>query len=300
MILAGVKLLSPTPKGKAMNTNENAVEIIHTAFNSLEKNNFFTLGRSGETMWEPPGIGISAGDDPCYTFLKEHIGKFHWSPEEAFALKYKNNVPGENIRVISMVFPQTMKTKKAQTGETVYPSREWMVSRGEWELLMEEFNLKLVKNLEENGVRSAAIDLLPELDVLQSENLGIASKWSHRHTAFIAGLGTFGLSDGLITEKGKAVRFTSIVVEAPLTPGGRPYTSHNEWCLYYKTGGCGVCVKRCPAGAISLEGHDKAACEAYGELIMEKYLPFDLDKGYSEVGCGLCQVKVPCQNKRPC
>ncbi|MFO7848966.1 MAG: 4Fe-4S ferredoxin [Spirochaetia bacterium] len=279
--------------------NEEAAEIIQTVYNSLEKNTFSTLGRPNEPKWEPPVMGTAAGDDPYYAFLKDHIGEFHWSPEEVFALKYKDKVPGRDLRVISIVFPQTLATKKAQSKERVSPSREWIISRGEWEPLMEEFNGKLIKELEERGVRTVSLDLRPELKTVQSEKQGFASNWSHRHTAFIAGLGTFGLSDGLITEKGKAVRFTSLVVEAPLTPTERTYTSHNEWCLYYKTGGCGVCMKRCPIDAISFEGHDKAACEAYEGVIVEKYWPPDLEKGDFEVGCGLCQVKIPCQHKKP-
>lgn len=280
--------------------NHNEIEqIINEEYDSLEKNNFATLKRPEALMWERPLVGIAAGDDPYYDFLKEHIGSFHWSPEEVFQLKYPGPVAKENLRVVSMVFPQTMETKRTQAKETKCPSREWIVSRGEWEPLMKEFSGKLVDRLAGMGVRSVSIDLQPEFTTVKSEKLGLASKWSHRHSAYLAGLGTFGLSEGLITEKGKAVRITSLIIEAPLTPTERPYTSHHEWCLYFKDGSCGICMERCPVSAITAEGHDKDVCEVYEEVFPEKYWPSDIERGDYILGCGLCQTGIPCQNKRP-
>ncbi|MFL0198860.1 hypothetical protein ACJDU8_25410 [Clostridium sp. WILCCON 0269] len=283
-----------------MNINNNDIEkIINEIYDSLEKNNFSTLGKPNEIMWERPLIGVAAGDDHFYDFLKEHIGEFHWNPEEAFRLKYEECVDKRNLRTVSMVFPQAAITKQAQAQNTKCPSREWIVSRGEWEPLMKEFSGKLVNKLADMGIRSVSIDLQPEFSTVKSEKLGLASKWSHRHIAYLAGLGTFGLSDGLITERGKAVRITSLIIEAPLTLTERLYTSHNEWCLYYKDGSCGACIKRCPANAITSEMHDKIACEAYEDFFAVNYWPADIQRGNYKLGCGLCQVGVPCQNRRP-
>ena len=279
--------------------NHDVEQMIYEIFDSLEKNNFSTLGKPDSPMWERPLIGVAVGDGSYYDFLKEHIGDFHWSPEEAFQLKYPGEVLKKNLRVISMVFPQTLETKGTQSKETKCPSREWIVSRGEWEPLMKEFSGKLVNRLEEIGIRSVSIDLQPEFSTARSETLGLVSKWSHRHIAHFAGLGTFGLSDGLITEKGKAIRITSLIIEAPLTPTKRSYSSHNEWCLYYRNGSCGACMKRCPVNAITSEGHDKDACDTYENVFAEKYWPSDIIRGDYILGCGLCQVGIPCQNKKP-
>jgi len=279
--------------------NSEIEQIINEVYDSLEKNNFSTLNRPEAPMWERPLIGIAAGDDPYYDFLKDHIGPFHWNPADAFQLKFQGPVSKETLRVISMVFPQTIETKQAQSKEKLCPAREWIVSRGEWEPLMKEFSGKLVKRLEGIGIRSVSIDLQSEFSTARSEKLGIASKWSHRHSAYLAGLGTFGLSEGLITEKGKAVRITSLIIEAPLTPTVRSYSNHNEWCLYCKDGSCGVCMKRCPVNAITAEGHDKEACDAYEEVFAKKYWPEDIERGDYILGCGLCQAGIPCQNKRP-
>lgn len=280
-------------------TNDNLERLIQEIYSSLETNNFKTLGRPENPLYDSPLIGVAAGEDPYFEFLKEHIGPFHWDPVEVFQLNYPEPILAENLRVVSFVFPQTAMSKQTQAEEKLRPSREWIVSRGEWEPMMQEFSGKLVQSLEEQGIRSVSIDLQPEYQTETSDNLGIASRWSHRHAAFIAGLGTFGLSEGLITERGKAVRLTSLVIEAPLTITPRPYQSHVEWCLFYRDGSCMACVKRCPTGAITEKGHDKDACDAYEYYFAEHYWPEDIERGDYIIGCGLCQAAVPCQNKRP-
>jgi len=154
--------------------NSDIEHVIYNAFDSLTKNNFLTLGRPDSAMWDKPIIGVAAGDDPYYDFLKEHIGQFHWNPEEVFQLKYTGLVAKENLRVISIVFPQAMETKQAQSKETKCPSKEWIVSRGEWEPLMKEFSGKIVDRLTDMGIRSVSIDLQPEFSTAISENYGIA------------------------------------------------------------------------------------------------------------------------------
>ena len=72
-----------------------------------------------------------------------------------------------------------------------------------------------------------------------------ASNWSERHVAYVCGLGTFGLSKGLITERGMAGRFGSIVTDAELAPTPRKYSDPFEYCTK-----CGACQFRCPAKAI--------------------------------------------------
>ena len=279
--------------------NFNMENTIREIYDGLENNRFKTLKTPDHPMWDQPVIGFARGDDPYFAFLKDHIGSFHWSAEEAFRLKYPGSVRERDLSVVSMAFPQTMETKAAQAKETFAPAREWIVSRGEWEPLMKEFSGKLTRKLEDMGIRSVSIDLLPEFSTVKSSQLGIASNWSHRHIAYLAGLGTFGLSEGLITERGKAVRFTSLIVEAEFIPTERAYQSHYEWCLFFRDGSCGACIRRCPVNAISKEGHDKDLCDAYEEVFAAKYWPDDIERGNYILGCGLCQAGIPCQHGRP-
>ena len=108
-------------------------EQIYNVFDGLESNSFETLGKPEVCMFEKPLIGVAAGDDPYYDFLKEHIGEFHWLPAEVFALKYGQGTDPSSLRVICMIFPQTEETKNMQNHAKVFPCDNWVVSRREWE-----------------------------------------------------------------------------------------------------------------------------------------------------------------------
>jgi len=56
---------------------------------------------------------------------------------------------------------------------------------------------------------------------MESEGYTFASTWSERHAAHTFGIGTFGLCDGLITSRGKAMRCGSLVanIQIPSTKG---------------------------------------------------------------------------------
>lgn len=278
-------------------------KIVQGIYNNLEGNNFVTLGLPDISMWQEPLIGIAAGDDPYFLKLKEHIGKFHWTPAEAFALKYGNDIAPSNLRVISMAFPQSKEAKTDQRSAKVFPCDKWLVSRGEWEPLMQVFSGRLVATLENLGIRAVSIDLQKEFHLEKSPNLGIASTWSHRHAAYAAGLGTFGLTDAIITEKGTAVRITSLIVEAPLDITPRTYDAPYDWCLHYQGKKCGLCVPRCPADALDLyektSGHNKDKCAEYEDYALDNLYPEHITRGDYIFGCGICQVAIPCQNKKP-
>jgi epoxyqueuosine reductase QueG len=123
-----------------------------------------------------------------------------------------------------------------------------------------------------------------------------ASTWSERHAAYAAGLGTFGLCDGLITPKGKAMRAGSVVAKIDIAATERPYTDHHAYCLFYANGTCGLCIDRCPVGALSEKGHDKVKCKAH----LDRTRPYVKETyGFEGYGCGLCQVDVPCGSGIP-
>lgn len=272
--------------------------MIKEVFNSLETNNLAVIGEPDIPAWNEPIMGVAAGDDEYFKFLKEHIGEFHLSPSEVFALKF-DAVEDSKLRVISVVFPHSEAVLTEQSRQSRFPDKRWATARGNWEQVVKEFASKFEDELNEKGIRAVSVDLRPEFKRENSETLGICSTWSHRHAAHAAGLGTFGLSDGFITEKGKAVRFMSFVVEADLEPTEKDYEGHYDWCLYFKSGICGSCIRRCPKRAIAEKGHDKEKCFEYTRTCYEK-LSEDMDTTEMlEVGCGLCQTKVPCMSKRP-
>ncbi|MGD2269878.1 MAG: hypothetical protein PVI06_05715 [Desulfobacterales bacterium] len=90
-----------------------------------------------------------------------------------------------------------------------------------------------------------------------------ASCWSERHVAHAAGLGTFGLCDGLITARGKAMRAGPVAAKLSIEPTPRPSANHHAYCLFFADGTCGKCIDRCQARAITEAGHDKEKCRQH-------------------------------------
>lgn len=253
-----------------------------------------------EKAWLEPHIAIAAGDDPLFLTIKQQIGPFHWTPEEAFALAWPNTpVSAADLRVISYVLPQTAQTRKDQQQEKEFPAKRWAKSRFHGEEFNCALRSHLAKTLTASGFPALAPERLPAFDTRKSKNFGLASNWSERHVAFIAGHGTFGLSDGLITRWGKAVRFGSVVVKANLPCSIRPYNdNHHAWCLWYAKGKCGACVSRCPAAAIATDtGHNKSACFSYIREFAAPYATKTYATGATP--CGLCQVRIPCEAQVP-
>lgn len=253
---------------------------------------------TGEPAWSEPQIAYARGDDPLFAQLKNDIGPFYWTPLEAFRLAWPNlPATAADLAVIVYILPQTEATRLDQREATLVPAERWARSRFHGEEFNRALRLHLAEQLTGDGFPAVAPERLDGFAYRDSERFGIASNWSERHTAWIAGLGTFGLSDGLITRVGKAVRFGSVVARVELEATPRPYTGHQDWCLWYAKGTCGVCMKRCPIDAITEEGHDKPACFDY---IRNVTAPFVRDNyGTEDTPCGLCQVKIPCEGRSP-
>ena len=253
-----------------------------------------TLREMDKPAFDLPSAGFSRADDPLYAFYKEHIDPdFYRLPCEWLERVYGHPFDPAQVSVVSWVLPQTADTRAKSRAQSDCPPMEWQMAR----VHGEECNRALAKALEqffiEQGYEAVAPMCSPEFSWGDSDRFTLVSNWSERHTAFISGLGTFGLCDGLISTRGKAARYGSVIVNLPLAPTPRPYTRYNEYCLADR--GCTACMDRCPAGAITLEGgHDKVKCQAYHQSVIK---PVCHDRyGYDGYAvCGLCQTGVPCE-----
>ena len=252
---------------------------------------------TGEPAWDDVLVGFASGADQIWQQYKEYVGAFHWTPWEVFNQHHPDKQAGaEELTVISWVLPQRKMVRKANRQAKKYPSEEWARIR----VYGEEFNVALrrhvVKSLEQTDHAAVAPMLVPNWTVVKSERFSYASSWSERHAAHAAGLGTFGLCDGLITAKGKAMRTGSVVARISIEPTPRPYADHRAYCLFFSDGSCGKCIDRCPARALTEDGHDKEKCRKHlvrsREYVTETYK-------FVGYGCGLCQVGVPCEKGIP-
>jgi epoxyqueuosine reductase QueG len=254
----------------------------------------------GSPIFEEPLVGFVAGEDPIFGRLKQVIGEFHLTPVEvmtAMAGKLGRPSPAAaEIGVVSYVLPISRKTRKENASLRERPSERWAHTR----LFGEQFNRKLqariVSVLEEKGHFAVAPEMEESLfRMLVDEKVGWCSTWSQRHVAFCANLGSFGLSDALITAAGKAHRVGSVVVDRALDSPQRTDDVHRD-CLSHRELGCRSCMKRCPADAISEAGHDKARC---AEFVLKQAAVIKEEYGIDIYGCGLCQTGVPCEDGIP-
>ncbi len=270
-----------------------------TSFLKVDESNKM-MGIDGIYIFEPnPLVGLVSGFDPIFDDYKDIIGSFHLTPSEAYekyCAKKKLEKPERKLVILSYILPINKLTKEENFKYSLqWPSERWAHTRLFGEQANQTLQKFLVTELEKIGIHAIA----PSTEVFlfkihRKHEKGVwASTWSHRHMAFAAGLGSFGLSDGFINERGKAMRCGSVLINGkvdfePLERPKNPY----QFCSR-----CGNCIERCPVGAISFENrHDKQVCS---EHVMASIPIIKRNYGINIYSCGLCQVNVSCENGIP-
>ncbi len=110
--------------------------------------------------------------------------------------------------------------------------------------------------------------------------------FSHRHAAFLAGLGTFGVNNMLLTPGyGPRVRFTSVFTSASLPADP---VMEEQLCIR-----CMKCSDLCPAQALGTDDYPlaltgKSACARYSATLCERHIS----------PCGICIKVCPVGNDR--
>ena len=260
---------------------ENFIE--HSKENYISEEIAISKQVVGLKLFDAPIFAFGAADDEYFVLLKQPsaIGEHFMLPKEWLP----------NARtVISFFLPFSEEVRKGNSRNMTWPSEEWLHGRIEGQILL----MKLCQHLKSELTNAGQESLIPVMDErFWSNTDGLAhearftSNWSERHVAFVCGLGTFGLSQGLITKKGIAGRFGTIITELYLPPDHRDYKDIYEYCTM-----CGKCVKNCPVNAISREsGKNHALCSEFLDETKSKHDP--------RYACGKCQVRVPCEFRIP-
>lgn len=256
-------------------------------------------------IFTEPLVGFSDGNDFLFKRYKSLIADFHLTPREALG-NHIMKTPGiysadlPTVSVISYVLPIAKDTRLSNRRETRGPSLRWNHTRWQGQEFIFDLSLHLVSLLTELGYEAIDPEQSSMFKVHELPN-GLASTWSQRHVAYVAGLGTFSLNDGFITPKGIAVRLGSVVTDLKLPCTPRKYSSLYANCLFYKNGSCKKCIERCPYGAITEEGHNKEKCREALFVHQKPWMDGAYGVGYigRYASCGLCQTGVPCENSIP-
>ena len=258
--------------------------------NTITKGEAISPELAGIDIFESPLVGFASAEDALFEKYKEEgvVGPWFKGPGEW--------IDGAKT-VVSFFFPFTEEVKDSNRKMKDGPSSLWLHGRVEGQRFLNEYMKRLQEWLCENNINGVvpaihsgfkaitAGNNLHEYDIVNETTF--SSNWSERHAAYAAGLGTFGLSKGLITEKGIAGRFASIIIDAEVTPDERKYTGIYDYCTM-----CGACVRRCHGQAITMEeGKNHNKCNDFVNGVSKQHAP--------RYGCGLCQTKVPCESRIP-
>ena len=253
--------------------------------NSISEDDAIRPDLVGMKIFDAPIFGVAAANDRVFhTFLHaEAIGPEFLLPEKWLP---------EARSVLSFFLPFTKQVKDSNRKQPAQPSDEWLHARIEGQLMLSKLANHIAGQLKNEGFAAVAPSSDPRFRMIRA----YASNWSERHVAYACGLGTFGLSRGLITIKGMAGRFGSVVTSAPLPVTERKYDAPFSYCAM-----CGRCQRNCPAKAIDItrgvvDGKDQKACAAFVDATR---LPPHGPHQRIRYGCGKCQVSVPCESHIP-
>ncbi len=225
-------------------------------------------------LWREPLISFCSADD---VDRLDRIIDGHSSPYEFL---------GSARSVIVYFIPFSERVVMSNVGG-FRSSRLWAKSYVVTNMLINRINEFVKRKLESLGFKTVGMPPTHNFDERR-----LISSWSHKHIAYLSGLGTFGVHTMIITEKGCCGRLGSVVTEAEFDYG---HPMDEELCLYKRGIDCLECVKRCRFGALSEFGLDRRIC--YEVLL-------DNDRYHSDIRwmtdvCGKCCCGVPCDVRAP-
>jgi epoxyqueuosine reductase len=137
--------------------------------------------------------------------------------------------------VVSFFLPFSRQVRKSYGKHARLPSLEWVSGRLNGKVFVNLARRALAAYLRAQGGRAMVPNLQPHYKAVN-----YIPMWSERHVAFIAGVGTFGLHAGLLTEKGAAGWIGSVVTDLELTPTPRRYSGVYDYCPWVTDSTCGA------------------------------------------------------------
>lgn len=226
-----------------------------------------------KNIWKEPIVGFSDANGSYIRSLKTIV-----SPEHKLPGDFMEN---PNI-VISYYIPFTEELAAQNINvEGNMAAQEWSDAYNLTNTMIADISRYVADLLTDMGYRA-----VPPAGVVFDREL-ILSNWSQRHIAYAAGLGTFGINNMLISEKGCCGRYGSIIADIPVEAD---QILEEERCLYKKNGSCKKCVQNCFSGALTTDGFNRKKCY---EICMINDAKTGADV------CGKCDIDIPCAFKIP-
>jgi epoxyqueuosine reductase QueG len=237
------------------------------------------------SKWRTPIFSFADADNPKFSLLKEKIGSFYNLPSDLLP---------EARTVIIYFLPYDEDTMESNVGGG-QRSLEWDVAYFDTNNLIGKINEELKEMLNSGGYKVGMTEAT--IPLKEGEEYPVVSNWSHRHAAWVAGMGTFGINNMLITKEGCCGRFGSLVTDLYIEPTPE---LEEEYCLYKKDGSCGLCADNCPSDCFAETDYgdivcDKNICNSF-LLYGTSPLPESPGDGHT---CGKCLCGIPCSTSAP-
>ncbi|MGM0379586.1 MAG: epoxyqueuosine reductase [Bacillota bacterium] len=243
--------------------------IINYVKNYSNKNNI-------QTKWKEPIIKFANADDKDFHKLKKIVTPTHALPKD-FLKNAKT--------VVAYFLPFEEKIAKSNI-DGKFCSEKWAKAYLETNQLISKLNRYIKSELEKKNFKASLIPATHNFD-----EKTLKSDWSHRHVANIAGLGTFGINNMLITEKGCCGRIGSIITDIEIVSSEK---IKQENCLYKYNSSCKKCIDNCNIKSLKDNNFDRFKCY---DFLLEN------DKFHTNLGlidaCGKCCVNLPCSFVNP-
>ena len=203
------------------------------------------------------------------------------SPTHAVPKDFLANA--QTVIAFFLPFPKSLTRTNIKNRNS---SVEWGVAYIETNELIRQLSMHLLEFFNSRGFQSYSIPATHNWDEAK-----LISDWSHRHIAYIAGVGNFGLNNMLITDKGCCGRIGSFITSAKIAPDIR---ADVPACLFKYDGSCRKCVQRCVNEALFEDSFNRFKCY---DMLLENVKELG-SIGYADV-CGKCLVAVPCSHINP-
>jgi epoxyqueuosine reductase QueG len=236
----------------------------------------YSSSKTVQNTWREPLVGYANASDPLFASLRLIAHPDHILPSDLLD-------GARSVIAYFLSFAGSIASSNTKGG---LPSRQWAITYIETNELIALINSRLASFLQSQGYRASTIPPTHNFDPKS-----LVSAWSHRHVAYIAGLGTFGLNRLLITEKGCCGRLGSLVTDLETEPSPRP---EEDLCLYFSDSSCAVCLGRCPCKALQKDGFDRQQCY---QRLLDNEMALGM-AGRADV-CGKCSCGVPCSLENP-
>ena len=229
-------------------------------------------------MWKEPIIEIISAYNEKIKKLKKIVSTQHFMPFDILP---------EAKTIISFFIPFLEHITESNT-EGIMASKEWVEAYIRTNDLIKIINDNIELLMNKNGYKTGKIPATHNFDVDK-----LISNWSHRHIAYIAGIGTFGINNMLITKNGCCGRFGSIKLNYEFNDY-KQIGKIRERCLKKIDGTCGICQNKCILNCYSNNNFDRHKC--YQQCL--KNDEYHNTNGCANV-CGKCLVGLTCSTKEP-